>query len=375
MKLPRPFIALIGAAMLRPSPCSLRRSDGGSSNAGGADDPKAGWPKTFRVGLFGGDDAEAAIQTTAGPLKKSSRQARHPGRDHHRHQLRRRHRSDARQQDRRHDGRAVRLRARRCRRRSAEASRRRSAPRQGAEVLRHDSGLTTSASSRQEGHRHRHARRTSGARASPSSTRPRPRAIWSRRAACSRTASTLTRTCRRCSPAATRLRCVALWNGKTPAGRHIRGRPVQPRRHPARSSGAAYPDGKVGKDRTEGRAQELYDACPDGSIVIMAQYSDPIPNTPFAVRQDLPATFKSAVKDALLSMKDDPEFIKSRKALVRSTRRRSWAAEPRRLLQPAARHRQAARPRPEATGGAIAMTNDFKTERETRLEAISLAAA
>lgn len=37
--------------------------------------------------------------------------------------------------------------------------------------------------------------------------------------------------------------------------------------------------------------------------------SDPIPSTPFAVRTELPESFKGAVRDALLSVKDNPELI------------------------------------------------------------------
>ncbi len=56
-----------------------------------------------------------------------------------------------------------------------------------------------------------------------------------------------------------------------------------------------------------------YDGCPDGTIVSLAQ-TDPIPNTPFAVRQDLPETLKAEIKAALLTTKDNPEFITARKA-------------------------------------------------------------
>jgi phosphonate transport system substrate-binding protein len=73
-----------------------------------------------------------------------------------------------------------------------------------------------------------------------------------------------------------------------------------------------FPDGEVGKDRTPEEIQALFDACPNGKIA-MLHYSAPIPNTPFAIRGDLPPSLKSAVKDALLSMKDDPSFVASSK--------------------------------------------------------------
>lgn len=41
--------------------------------------------------------------------------------------------------------------------------------------------------------------------------------------------------------------------------------------------------------------------------------SEPIPNTPFAVRTELPESFKAAVRDALLGIKDNPELIAATK--------------------------------------------------------------
>jgi phosphonate transport system substrate-binding protein len=73
-----------------------------------------------------------------------------------------------------------------------------------------------------------------------------------------------------------------------------------------------FPDGEVGKDRTPEEIQALFDACPNGKIA-MLHYSDPIPNTPFAIRGDLPPSLKTAVKNALLSMKDDPAFVATSK--------------------------------------------------------------
>ncbi len=58
--------------------------------------------------------------------------------------------------------------------------------------------------------------------------------------------------------------------------------------------------------------QEELDAiaadCEDGSIVVIAQ-SSIIPDTPFAVRSDLPQSFKTAVQEALLGISNDPELI------------------------------------------------------------------
>ena len=72
----------------------------------------------------------------------------------------------------------------------------------------------------------------------------------------------------------------------------------------------AWQDGKINITRTAAEIKATYDACPNGSIAVIAQ-TDPIPNTPFAVRQNLPQSFKDAVKAALLATKDNPDFIKA----------------------------------------------------------------
>jgi phosphonate transport system substrate-binding protein len=69
-----------------------------------------------------------------------------------------------------------------------------------------------------------------------------------------------------------------------------------------------FEDGEIGKPRTQEEIQAVYDACPDGHIVALA-YSDPIPGTPFSVNKNLPTSLKEAIKDALLATKDDAEFI------------------------------------------------------------------
>ncbi|MEM9955066.1 MAG: phosphate/phosphite/phosphonate ABC transporter substrate-binding protein [Chloroflexota bacterium] len=69
-----------------------------------------------------------------------------------------------------------------------------------------------------------------------------------------------------------------------------------------------FEDDQVGITLTPEAIQEIYDDCPDGSLVVIAQ-SPPIPNTPFAVRSDLPESLKQAVKDALLRIIEDPALI------------------------------------------------------------------
>jgi phosphonate transport system substrate-binding protein len=68
-------------------------------------------------------------------------------------------------------------------------------------------------------------------------------------------------------------------------------------------------------------AQELklkFNACKVGQLGIIG-YSDPIPNTPFAVRDELPAQFKAAVKSALLKIREDNQLVAAF---------RQWYADP-----------------------------------------------
>jgi phosphonate transport system substrate-binding protein len=69
-----------------------------------------------------------------------------------------------------------------------------------------------------------------------------------------------------------------------------------------------FADGQIGKERTEEEIRAVFDACPDGSIVALA-YSSPIPNSPFSVRSDLPESLKGAIKDALRSTPYNAEFV------------------------------------------------------------------
>jgi ABC-type phosphate/phosphonate transport system substrate-binding protein len=59
---------------------------------------------------------------------------------------------------------------------------------------------------------------------------------------------------------------------------------------------------------TEEEIAAIYDACPEGNLVVFHQ-SALIPETPFAVRKDLPESFKLAVQEALLAIADDQELV------------------------------------------------------------------
>ena len=71
-----------------------------------------------------------------------------------------------------------------------------------------------------------------------------------------------------------------------------------------------FTEGKVGVQLTQAEIDQIYADCPEGNLVVIAQ-SDPIPNTPFAISPDMPESFRNAVREALLETANDPEFIEA----------------------------------------------------------------
>ncbi len=100
---------------------------------------------------------------------------------------------------------------------------------------------------------------------------------------------------------------MSVWNDKVPAGATFE-KNMQDLAADGQVEYCAFPDGKISKSRTAEEIKANYDACPDGKLVAIA-FSDPIPSTPFAIRSDLPKSFKDAVKAALLEIKDHPDLI------------------------------------------------------------------
>ena len=100
---------------------------------------------------------------------------------------------------------------------------------------------------------------------------------------------------------------LAIWNDTADAGATFEGNLYRLAKED-QIEFCNFPDNEIGKTRTAEEIKAVYDACPDGNIVIIAM-SDEIPSTPFAVRSDLPDTFKMAVKDSLLAIKDDAELV------------------------------------------------------------------
>jgi ABC-type phosphate/phosphonate transport system substrate-binding protein len=68
-----------------------------------------------------------------------------------------------------------------------------------------------------------------------------------------------------------------------------------------------FADG-INRRRTQAEITAKYNGCKDGQLVIFG-YSDPIPNTPFGVRDELPPQFKAVIKTALLDVRKDPAVV------------------------------------------------------------------
>jgi len=100
---------------------------------------------------------------------------------------------------------------------------------------------------------------------------------------------------------------LALINGDVQAGATYEGNLINQRTE-GLAEVCGFEDGETGITLTQEEIKAIYDDCPDGSLVVIAQTA-PIPNTPFAIRSDLPESFKAAVQEALLSIKDKPEVL------------------------------------------------------------------
>src|SRR5262249_34907624 len=74
--------------------------------------------------------------------------------------------------------------------------------------------------------------------------------------------------------------------------------------------GCWFPDGVVSKERTPDEITQVASSCANGKIIVLAE-SAAIPNTPFAVRSNLPDTLKQGLRAALLDVKNHPDLIKT----------------------------------------------------------------
>jgi phosphonate transport system substrate-binding protein len=100
---------------------------------------------------------------------------------------------------------------------------------------------------------------------------------------------------------------LSVWNDTTQAGATFEGNLYRLARE-GQIQFCGFADEQVGKPRTPEEIKAVYDTCPDGNIVMLS-YSDPIPNTPFAMNSALPQSFKDEVRRILLTTQDNPEFI------------------------------------------------------------------
>jgi phosphonate transport system substrate-binding protein len=100
---------------------------------------------------------------------------------------------------------------------------------------------------------------------------------------------------------------LSVWNDKAPGGATHEGNLVTMIAN-KQIEACMWADGQIAKPRTKEEIQKTFDACPNGKIAIL-DVTDPIPGTAFGIRQEMPETFKKTVKDALLGMKDQPELV------------------------------------------------------------------
>lgn len=102
---------------------------------------------------------------------------------------------------------------------------------------------------------------------------------------------------------------LALVNGDVQAASTYEGNLIN-LRNEGQANVCGFDDDQTGITLTQEMIDQTYDDCPEGYVVVIGQ-TDPIPNTPFAIRADLPESFKQAVADALLGIKDDPAALQS----------------------------------------------------------------
>lgn len=71
-----------------------------------------------------------------------------------------------------------------------------------------------------------------------------------------------------------------------------------------------FENDQVNVELTQEDIDAVYEDCPDGNLVVIAQ-SEPIPSTPLAVRGDLPESFKTELQSALLDIGTNLETLQS----------------------------------------------------------------
>jgi phosphonate transport system substrate-binding protein len=99
---------------------------------------------------------------------------------------------------------------------------------------------------------------------------------------------------------------TAVWNDKVDAGATFEDN-LFTLNNSGQVEACVFVDGQT-RRRTPAEIAAQYNTCGNNQLVIIA-YSDPIPNTPFGIRSDTPAQFKTAVKSALLKVREDAALV------------------------------------------------------------------
>jgi phosphonate transport system substrate-binding protein len=103
---------------------------------------------------------------------------------------------------------------------------------------------------------------------------------------------------------------LSVWENKAPAGATNEGN-LRRLDSEGQIEWCEWADGKINVPRSQEEIDAHRASCPDGSIVVLVQ-TDPIPNTPFAIRSELPDSLKQAIKTALLATPQDAEYVSTR---------------------------------------------------------------
>lgn len=102
---------------------------------------------------------------------------------------------------------------------------------------------------------------------------------------------------------------LSVWNGNTQAGATYEANLYRLHRE-GQVQFCGFPDGRSSVTRTPEEIRAIFDACPEGHLVILG-FTDPIPNPPFAVNAALPASFKAKMTELLLEVKNHPDLVRS----------------------------------------------------------------
>jgi phosphonate transport system substrate-binding protein len=119
---------------------------------------------------------------------------------------------------------------------------------------------------------------------------------------------------------------ISVWNDKAPAGATYEGN-LQALHREGQVEWCEWPDGKINVKRTQEAIDAHFDTCPDGTLVVLAM-SDPIPNTPFSVRSNLPENLKAILKEALISTATNETWIAERAACEVCSSPMTWYVDP-----------------------------------------------